>query len=472
MMEQKSIEQTALYLREVEKLSCRQIEKRLHIGFRRLARILSGADLRHLQKPSILDPYRGLIDEWYRAYPNLKAIQIYERLIPYGYQGSYPMVAALTKAYRHKPPQAYHALQFLPGEEAQIDWFFFRHEILGMAAGFVYILSYSRYAWGRFYPATSFEFFLAGHLECFHHLNGLAHSHRYDNLKSVILKREPVAEYNPNFLDFSRHYGFSIHVCNPYKGNEKGRVERLIRDARVFLYGETFESLHELNRKFQDWLRKRNSKVHRTTEQAPEHMLSEERLVKLPTNPYPSRRTIPGVRVSKTSLVEFGTNRYSVPTAYAARQAEIMAYPDYLEVWVSGRKVAAHKRSFKRRQLIQNPLHADRLLQRSPRFKYERIRRLLKAMDPALASFLNHQDNDQAQLEAAYELFQLMKLNSKSLVTAACRELTQMGTFKIKALRSLLELPAPKEGDSLWPQNPNLLHIQYEPRRLNDYDPH
>jgi hypothetical protein len=29
----------------------------------------------------------------------------------------------------------------------------------------------------------------------------------------------------------------------------------------------------------------------------------------------------------------------------------------------------------------------------------------------------------------------------------------------------------PKEGDPLWPQNPNLLRIKYEPRRLNDYDP-
>lgn len=78
----------------------------------------------------------------------------------------------------------------------------------------------------------------------------MARRHRYDNLKSVVLKRSSGnIEYNPQFLDFARFHGFSIHVCNPYSGNEKGRVERIIRDIRVFLYAETFDSLSDLNEK-------------------------------------------------------------------------------------------------------------------------------------------------------------------------------------------------------------------------------
>lgn len=71
-----------------------------------------------------------------------------------------------------------------------------------------------------------FEFFLAGHLECFKHLGGLVRQHRYDNLKSVVLSREQQQiKYNPQFLEFARFFGFSIHACNPYSGNEKGQVE-------------------------------------------------------------------------------------------------------------------------------------------------------------------------------------------------------------------------------------------------------
>lgn len=135
----------------------------------------------------------------------------------YGYQGSYPSVARLSREHRKPKHSVYHPLTFLPGEEAQVDWFFLNHETMGQVAGFIYVLSYSRYAWGQFYPKTSFEFFLAGHLECFKHIGGLAHCHRYDNLKSVVLKRSPEIEYNPQFLDFARFYGFSIHLCNPYK---------------------------------------------------------------------------------------------------------------------------------------------------------------------------------------------------------------------------------------------------------------
>lgn len=121
-------------------------------------------------------------------------------------------------------------------------------------------------------------------------------------------------EYNPQFLDFARFFGFSIHACNPASGNEKGRVERLVRDVRVFLYGRDFRDLKDLNSKFWDWLLKRAHETHRATGRTPLELLSEEKLLSLPEGVYPATRTIPGVLVSKTALVEFETNRYSVPS--------------------------------------------------------------------------------------------------------------------------------------------------------------
>jgi transposase len=469
-MKEESVDKRVLYLREVEKLSGRQIATQLGISERRTQKILKGLDVKPLPRGSLVDPYRNLIEEWYRQYPKLKAIQIYERLKSYGYEGGYTTVTEWTKKYREAKKEAYHPLTFLPGEEAQIDWFFFKDDTVGAVAGFVYVLSYSRYAWGKFYPKTSFEFFLDGHLECFKHLKGLAHKHRYDNLRSVVLKREPVIEYNGQFLDFSRHYGFAIHACNPYSGNEKGRVERLIRDVRVFLYGQTFTDLNDLNRKFQDWLTLRNERIHRTTGQTPKELLLKERLLALPKLSYPPTRTIPAV-VSKTALVEFDTNRYSVPSGCVSKSAEIVASPERIEVWVNSSKVATHRRSFKRKQVIQNPLHAERLLDRSPHFKYERMLTLFKNMDPAFAQFLSEQPTHEEALQAAHGLFCLFKTYSTPLLTSAVRELNQMRSFKIKALRSLLNLPEPKEASLLWPQDSKLLNLDYQPRRLQDYDP-
>lgn len=472
-MDTESLLKRILHLREVERLSFRQIGKELGIGRKKVSRILKQSEIstKPLPQPRIIEPFKELISEWYKERPYLKALQVYERLRSYGFKGSYPTVANYTKKYRREKEQAYHTLHFLPGQEAQIDWFYFIHERLRKVSGFLYLLSYSRYAWGKFYPKTSFEFFLDAHLHVFEHLNGLAHTHRYDNLKSVVLKRYPAIEYNPQFLDFARFYGFSIYLCNPYSGNEKGRVERLIRDIRSFLYAEDFKDMDELNCKYHAYLDKRNNRIHRSTGKAPKLLLREENLLRLPLKSYPPTRVIPGIGISKTALVEFETNKYSVPTAWRNKSAEIIAWPEKIEIWAQGVKIATHKRFFDKRRLIQNPLHAERLLNStSHQFKMQRICQLMQSMDPALQCFLSNQEDEAMRLECAYHLFKLLESHSKVMLISCVRELNNMKCFKLKALLSLLKLPQPKENDPIWPQNTSLLDLNYKERSLDEYD--
>ncbi len=470
-MSEESLVQRALHLRQVEKLSQRQIAEKLGISRKRVRRILDGPlDASSIPKISVLDGYDRLVAQWYKEYPRLKATQAYERLIGYGYKGAYATVARFTRERRSPKKDSYHPLIFLPGEEAQVDWFFFNHERLGQVAGFLYLLSYSRYAWGVFYPKTSFEFFLAGHIECFKYIGGLARRHRYDNLKSVVLRRSPQIEYNPQFLDFARFYGFSIHVCNPYSGNEKGRVERLIRDIRSFLYGEDFIDLNDLNQKFHHHLEKRNLVIHRSTKNTPKDLLNKERLIRLPAIPYPARRIIQTV-VSKTALIEFETNRYSVPSSCSSQAAELIAYPDRIEICIAGKVAANHRRLFDKNKTIQNPLHTESLLNRTPQFKMRRILQVIRDMDPAFDYFFEHQDNDDERMNAAYQLFMLLKTHSKGMLVSAVRELNSLSCFKIRAIMSLLHLPEPEEPKTLWPKDAHLLNLTYEERRLRDYDP-
>ncbi len=470
-MDDESLRQQILHYRQVEKFSQRQIAKVLNVSRGRVKRVL--AETRNLQPISrklILDEYVRLVAQWYQQHPRLKAVQIHDRLKSYGYTGSYPTVVRLCREYRKPKPSAYHPLIFLPGEEAPVDWFFFNHEKLGQVAGFVYVLSYSRYAWGMFYPKTTFEFFLAGHVACFQHIGGCARTHRYDNLKSVVLKRHPGIEYNPQFLDFARFYGFGIHACNPYSGNEKGRVERLIRDIRVFLYGETFADLAELNKKFHLWLEARNIKEHRSTGKTPKELLGAERLWGLPEHPYPTSRVV-AASVSKTALVEFETNRYSVPSTCAGKSVDIAAYPGYIEIYLCEQKVAIHERCFGRRQQVQNPLHVETLLTRTPQFKMQRVLQLVEGMNPVFKDFLDRQDNEIKRAAAAYQMFLLLKTHSKPVLISAVRELCGMGCFKIETLLSLLHLPSTEEPQAVWPKNKTLLTLKYQERNLNDYDP-
>ena len=457
------------HLYEVERLSIRQIAKKLRMARKTVARVIRNERVMRSYPDAILRPYERLIDQWYQEYPFLRASQIYERLRGYDFKGSYTSVSVWTRKYRQKKRQAYHELTFLPGEEAQVDWMEERFP-WGVTYGFVMILAYSRYLFVRFYPRQSLEFFLQGHIEAYREIGGVAHRHRYDNLKSVVIERSPEVKFNAQFLDFARHYGFSIHPCNPYRANEKGRVERVIRDIRDFLRVNPFEDLRDLNRKVGLWRVQRNQRIHRATEKAPVEALKEEKLKALPAIPYRPYRVVLA-SITKTGFVEFETNRYSVPSSYADRSCELFAYPDHLEVMIKGNRIAYHPRVFDRNGKIELPTHRETLLRMTPQFKAKRIYELMDQMDPALHHFLQEgQQEAQDPLAMAYDLFKLLRQVSTAMLLSAVREANRMKIFKTRYVQSLLQVVHPQPPNPLYPQETRLLEIDYERRNLKDYD--
>jgi len=457
------------HLYEVEKLSIRQIAKKLRKARKTVARVIHNERVMRSFPDSMLRPYERLIGQWYQEYPFLKASQVYGRLKTYGFSGSYGIVSVWTQRHRQKRRLSYHELTFLPGEEAQIDWI---EERLpwGVTYGFGMILAYSRYLYVRFYLRQNLEFFLEGHIEAYREMGGVAHRHRYDNVKTVVIERSPELKFNAQFLDFARHFGFSIHLCNPYRANEKGRIERALRDLRDFLRVNTFQDLNDLNRKVSLWRIERNQRIHRSTQKPPCEALKEEKLKSLPAIPYRPYRVILA-SVGKTAFVEFETNRYSVPSSYAESSCEIFAYPDHLEVMVKGNRIALHRRSFNRKEKIEDPIHRELLLRMTPQFKSQRIYQLMDQMDPALHQFLHEAEQEgQSSLEIAYEFFKLLKHVSKAMLLSAVREANRIGTFKIRYVRSLLQVPQPQPPNPVFPQQSKLLEIDYERRNLKDYD--
>ena len=463
------VESQVRHLYEVEHLSIRQIAKQLRMARKTVGRVVRNERVMRSYPDSILRPYERLIDQWYQEYPFLRASQVYERLQGYGFKGSYGTVSVWTRKYRQKKRQAYHELTFLPGEEAQVDWMEERFP-WGVTYGFVMILAYSRYLFVRFYPRQSLEFFLQGHIEAYREIGGVAHRHRYDNLKSVVLERSPEVKFNAQFLDFARHYGFSIHPCNPYRANEKGRVERVIRDIRDFLRVNTFEDLMDLNRRVGLWRVQRNQKIHRATEKTPVDALKEEKLKALPAIPYRPYRVVLA-SITKTGFVEFETNRYSIPSSYADRSCELFAYPDHLEVMIKGNRIAYHPRVFDRNGKIELPTHRETLLLMTPQFKAKRIYELIDQMDPALHHFLQEgQQEAQDPLAMAYDLFKLLRQVSKAMLLSAVREANRIKVFKTRYVQSLLQVVQPQPPNPLYPQETRLLEIDYERRNLKDYD--
>lgn len=81
--------------------------------------------------------------------------------------------------------------------------------------------------------------------------------------------------------------------------------------------------------------------------------------------PFDGFHAVPAA-VSKTCLVRFDNNRYSVDARAVGRPVELRAYADRLECWQDGQIVGSHTRSFGRGKTIFDPLHYIPVLARKP----------------------------------------------------------------------------------------------------------
>ena len=70
--------------------------------------------------------------------------------------------------------------------------------------------------------------------------------------------------------------------------------------------------------------------------------------------------------VSKTCLVQFDKNKYSVSARAVGRPVEIRAYADRIELRQDGRVVGDHRRCFGREQTVFDPWHYVPVLARKP----------------------------------------------------------------------------------------------------------
>ena len=138
---------------------------------------------------------------------------------------------------------------------------------------------------------------------------------------------------------------------------------------------------------------------------------------------------------------------------------------------VKGNRIASHRRRFNRKEKIEDPTHREMLLRMTPQFKSQRIFQLMDQMDPALHHFLQEAAQEgQNPLAIAHDLFRLLKHVSKAMLLSAIREANRIGTFKLRYVQSLLQVPQPQPPNPVFPQESKLLDIDYEMRNLKDYD--
>lgn len=484
----KETEERILRLHFVEKWKTGTIAKQLGVHYSTVRRVLhdEGIATRVCERVSMVDSYLPFMQQTLQEYPALPASRLYEMVKERGYPGGPDHFRRVVAQMRpRKPAEAFSRLRTLIGEEAQMDWGHFSTIQVGRArrplSAFALILSHSRMPFVRFSLDQRMGSFLQGHVEGFRFFGGVPRRVLYDNLKSVVISRRGDAiEFNKTALELAAHYRFEARPVGIRRGNEKGRVERLIRTLRTSFWPvRTFDDVDDLNRQALEWCTnvaamrpcpEDNSRtVHDIFEDEKLHLLA------LPSDDFAASDDVT-VKVGKQPYVRFDKNDYSVPPDRVRRVVTVRASTTQVRVLDGDDVIATHKRSFSKQEQVEDPKHIDALWELKREAREGRGVDFLHHVAPSSAAFLKAAAERGHNLGASVSaLLRLAQRWPQEELEAAIAEALSKDALHTSAVRQVLqarrqeaEMPPPTAVPL--PDDERVQNAHVVPHSLDSYD--
>jgi transposase len=319
---------------------------------------------------SCLEPWRGYIAERFVDDPHLPAVTLLDELTLAGFDRSYPTlvrelrrtalrpVCLVCQQRRGNAPTI--EIDHPAGEEIQWDWLELPVTPWEQPA---YVLVGALSHSGRF-RAVLCEQMTLGHLAGAAHdiltaLGGTSLVWRVDRMATAVIPSTD--RLNPQFAQMAKHYGVDVAICPAHRPQRKGVVEAAIkfiggrwwRTAKAASMLEAQQSLDTFTVTVSDTRGRRGSTVG--------ELGSAEPLRPLPALAFPAEIVVDRV-ASRSALVPFETNKYSVPPGYAGQPLIVRARvgePHLRILTTTGIKVATHRRApTGAAQTIRSPEHA------------------------------------------------------------------------------------------------------------------
>ncbi len=327
-----------------------------------------------------LDPLVPIIDAILKADTEAPkkqrhtAKRIFERIRDeHGYNGGYTVVADYVRQARQRTAEKFVPLAH-PAGHAQVDF----GEAVGVIGGvecklhiFFMDLPHSDAPFMKAYPAETTEAFLDGHVSAFAFFGGVPLSILYDNTKLAVAKicGDGKRERTRAFTGLISHYLFDDRFGRPGKGNDKGKVEGLVKNGRRrFLTPvPVAASFEELNARLEAaCLKDQDRRAGRHDKTIGERLLADlEAFNSLPATPFEPCE-VRTARVSSTSLVRYRSNDYSVPTTHGHRSVILKGFVDEVVIFAGNDEIARHPRSYDRGAFVFDPLHYLALIEKKP----------------------------------------------------------------------------------------------------------
>ena len=302
------------------------------------------------------------------------AKRIFERLRDeHGFAGGYTVVKDYVRLCRARGRETFVPLAHPPGH-AQVDF----GEAVGVIGGvrqkihFLCMdLPQSDACFLKAYPRETTEAFLDGHVSAFAFFEGVPLSILYDNTTIAVAKilGDGKRERTRAFTELCSHYLFLDRFARPAKGNDKGKVEGLVKFSRAnFMVPVPHAaSFDDLNAMLEERCRARQrDHAGRHAETIGERLVVDRAALRpLPAVPLEPCEKRSG-RVSSMALVRYRTNDYSVPTAYGFQDVVVKGFVAEVVILCGGKEIARHQRCYGEGVFVADPLHYLALIETKP----------------------------------------------------------------------------------------------------------
>ena len=376
------------------------------------------------------------------------AKRIFERLRDeHGFAGGYTVVKDHVRIERARGRETFVPLAHPPGH-AQVDF----GEAVAVIGGvrqkihfFCMDLPQSDACFVKAYPAETTEAFLDGHVSAFVFFGGVPMSILYDNLKIAVAKfcGDGRRERTRAFTELVSHYLFKDRFGRPGKGNDKGKVEGLVKFARANFMTPipVAASYAALNAMLSErCIARQSDRAGRHHETIGERLVADAAaLDDLPAaslEPCEKR----AARVSSTALVRYRGNDYSAPTTYGFQEVLVKGFVEEVAILCRGIEIARHARSYGQGVFVYDPLHYLALIEMKPNALDQAA--ALQGWDlPEVFQHLRHLLEARMGNRGKREFIQVLRLMEaapKEIVAGAVNDAIQLGAIGFDAVKQIV----------------------------------
>jgi len=318
--------------------------------------------------PSACEPHRSWIEEQVQLGRNAQSIYqdlIETRQFGHGYNSVKRFVARL----KTRDPERFDVLEFLPGEEAQVDYgrgapTLYKPGVYRRPYLFVMTLKYSGKSFRKVVWKTSQEIWARLHEEAWRSFGGCCLYVVLDNLKEGVIDpdiHDP--GLNKVYAEMLRHYGVVADPCRVKDPNRKGTVENAVQHTQnTALKGRRFESIEAQNAWLAHWEQRWAApRIHGRKKRQVMEMFREEQPFLRPLPLEGFRYFKPGARtVDDAGLVQVDGSYYAAVPAPIFSIVQVRVYDQEIEIYdAAGQLLRRHAKSLRKGQFVME--EGDRL---------------------------------------------------------------------------------------------------------------